>query len=78
MSLCIMLSRVQLFATPMTVARQVPLPMGFSRQEDWNGLPYPSLGDLLDPGIGPGSPPALQGDSFPAEPLGKNIFLVTS
>ena len=73
-----MLSRVQLFATPMTVAHQAPLPMGFSRQEAWNALPYPSLGDLPDPGIEPGSPPALQVDSLPAEPSGKNIFLVAS
>ena len=71
MSLCIMLSRVQLFATPMTVARQVPLPMGFSRQEDWNGLPYPSLGDLLDPGIESVSP-ALQTESLLSEP--KTVF----
>ena len=73
-----MLSRVQLFATPRTLDCQVPLSMGFSRQEDWSGLPYPSLGDLPDPGIELGSPPALQVDSLPAEPLGKNIFLVAS
>ena len=40
------LSRVQLFATPWTVAHQAPLSMGFSRQEYWNGLPFPSPGDL--------------------------------
>ena len=50
------LSRVQLFATPWTVAYQAPLSMGFSRQEYWNGLPFPSPGDLPDPGIEPGSP----------------------
>ena len=44
-------SRVQLFATPWTVAHQAPLPMGFSRQEHWSGLPFPSPGDLPDPGI---------------------------
>ena len=50
------LSRVRLFATPWTVAYQ-PLPsMGFSRQEYWSGLPFPSPGDLPDPGIEPGSP----------------------
>ena len=61
------LSRVQLFATPWTVARQAPQSMGFSRQEYWNGLPFPSLGDLPIPGIEPGSP-ALQVDSLPSEP----------
>ena len=50
------LSRVQLFATPWTVAYQVPLSMGFSRQEYWSGLPFPSPGDLPNPGIEPGSP----------------------
>ena len=44
-------SRVQLFVTLWTVACQVPLSIGFSRQEYWNGLPFPSPGDLLDPGI---------------------------
>ena len=48
-------SRVQLFATPWTLAHQGPLSMGFSRQEHWNGLPFPSLGDLPDPGIKPRS-----------------------
>ena len=46
-------SRVQLFATPWTVACQAPLSMGFSEQEYWSGLPCPPLGDLLDPGIEP-------------------------
>ena len=50
------LSHVQLFATPWTVAYQVPLSVGFSRQEFWSGLPFPSPGDLPDPGIEPGSP----------------------
>ena len=50
------LSRVGLFATPWTVAHQAPLSMGFSRQEYWNGLPFPFPGDLPDPGIEPGSP----------------------
>ena len=45
------LSRVRLFATPWTVACQAPLSIGFSRQEYWNGLPFPSPGDLPDPGI---------------------------
>ena len=51
------------FATPWTVAYQAPPSMGFSRQEYWNGLPFPSPGDVPDPGIEPMSP-ALQADSF--------------
>ena len=43
------LGRVRLSATPWTVARQVPLSMGFPRQEYWSGLPFPFPGDLLDP-----------------------------
>ena len=50
------LSRVQLFATPWTVAYQASQSMGFSRQEYWSGVPFPSPGDLPDPGIEPGSP----------------------
>ena len=50
------LSRVQLFATPSTVAYQAPPSMGLSRQEYWSRLPFPSPGDLPDPGIEPGSP----------------------
>ena len=46
-----LLSRVQLFAAPWTVACQAPLSMEFSRQEYWSGLPFPIPGDLLDPGI---------------------------
>ena len=52
-------SRVQLFATPWTVAYQVPPSMGFSRQEYWSGLPFLSPGDLPNPGIEPGSPALL-------------------
>ena len=52
--------------TPWTVARQAPLSMGFSRQEYWSGLPFPSPGDLPDPGIKPGSP-ALRADPLPTE-----------
>ena len=65
-----LLSRVRLFATPWTVAYQAPPSMGFSRQECWSGLPFPSPGDLPDPGIKPGSP-ALQADALPSEPPGK-------
>ena len=49
-------SRVQLFVTPWSVAYQDPPSMGFSRQEFLSGLPFPSPGDLPDPGIKPGSP----------------------
>ena len=66
------LSRVQLFATPWTVAYQAPPSMGFSRQECWSGLPFPSLEDLPDPGIELGSP-ALQADTLPSEPLYLNL-----
>ena len=64
------LSRIRLFATPGTVACQAPLSMGFSRQEYWSGLPFPSPGDLPDPGVEPGSP-ALQADALSSEPPGK-------
>ena len=57
------LSRVRLFATLWTVAYQASLSMGFSRQEYWSGLPFPSPGDLPDPGIEPGSP-ALEADAL--------------
>ena len=63
------LSRVRLFATPWTVAYQAPS-MGFSRQEYWSGLPFPSPGDLPNPEIEPGSP-ALWADALPSEPPGK-------
>ena len=67
------LSRVWLFATPWTVAYQAPLSMGFSRQEYWSGLPFPSPGDLPDPGIKLGSP-AFQIDALTSEPPGKSFF----
>ena len=65
-----MLSHVQLFATPWTVAHQAPLSMEFSRQEYWSGLPFPPIGDLPDPGIKSESP-AVAGRFFSAEPSGK-------
>ena len=49
-------SEVRLFVTPWTVAYQAPLSVGFSRQEYWTGLPFPSPGELPNPGIEPGSP----------------------
>ena len=63
------LSRVRLFVTLWTVAHQAPLSMGFSRQEYWSGLLFPSPGDLPNPGIEPGSP-ALQADALSSEPPG--------
>ena len=59
-------SRVQLFATPWTIAHQAPLSMRFSKQEYWSGLPFLTPGDLPDPEIKPVSPvtPALQVDSL--------------
>ena len=70
------LSRVRLFATPWTVAYKAPLSMGFSRQEYWSGLPFPSPGDLPDPGIEPGSP-AFQAYSLTSElaPMISLIYL---
>ena len=61
------LSCVRLFATPWTAAYQAPPSIAFSRQEYWSGLPFPSPGDLPNPGIEPGFP-ALQADSLPSEP----------
>ena len=64
------LSRIRLFAIPWTIVYQASLSMGFSRQEYWSGLPFPSPGDFPDPGIKPRSP-ALQADALPSEPPGK-------
>ena len=60
-------SRVQLFVTPWTVAVQASLFMGFPRRESWSGLPFPSPGDLPNPGIEPASP-SLTGEFFTTEP----------
>ena len=62
-----LLSHVWLFATLWTVAYQAPPSMGFSREECWRGLPFPSPGDLSDPGIEPRSP-SLQADALSSEP----------
>ena len=64
------LSSIQLFVTPWMVAHQAPLSMGFPRQEYWSRLPFPSQGDLPNPGIEP-RPPTLQVDSLLYEPEGK-------
>ena len=62
-----LLSRVRLFATPWTVVLQAPSAMEFSRHEYWSRLPFPSPGDLPDPGIEPGSP-TLRADTLLSEP----------
>ena len=62
-------------ATLCTVARQAPLSMGFSRPEYWSGLPFPTQGDLSNPGIEP--TPALQADSLPLHYQGSPIMVDT-
>ena len=62
-----------ILVTPWTVARQAPLSMGFSQQEYSTGLPFPTPGDLPNPGIKSGSP-ALQADSLPTEAPGKPVY----
>ena len=64
------LSRVRLLVTPWTAAHQVPLFMEIPRQKYWSGLPFPSPGNVPNPGIKPRSP-ELQADSLPPEPPGK-------
>ena len=64
------LSRVRLFVTPWTVAYQAPPSMEFSRQEYWSGLPFPSPGDLPDPGIESGSPALTLCDPIDGSPPG--------
>ena len=66
------------FSTTWIIAQQAPLSMGFAKQEYWSGLPFPSAGELPNPGIEPRSP-ALQVDSLSAElpgkPLCKYIYI---
>ena len=59
------LSPCQLLVIPWTVAYQAPSPMEFFKQEYWSGLPFPSPGDIPNPGIEPGSP-TLQADTLPS------------
>ena len=66
-------SHVYLFATPQAAVLQAPLSMGFPRQEYWNGLPFPTPGDLPNPGIEPVSP-ALAGEFFTTEPVEKFLL----
>ena len=77
-NLCVLshFSFVQLLLTLWTVADQAPLSMGFTRQEHWSGLPFPSPRDLPDPGIKPASL-ALTGRCFTTELSGKPSLLVT-
>ena len=67
---CLITKSCSTLATPWTVAHQAPPSMGFSRQEYWSGLPFPSPGNLPDPGIEPRSP-TLQADALTSEPPGK-------
>ena len=64
--MCLVAKSCLTLATPWTIAHWAPLSMGFSRQEYWSGLPFPSPGDLPVPGIKPGFP-ALQADSLVTE-----------
>ena len=73
--MCQLLSHVRLFAIPWTVAHQVPLSVEFSRQAQWSGLPFSSLGDLSNPGIKPRSP-ILQADSLQSEPPETPIYII--
>ena len=72
-TVCVCAPLCPTFVTSWATACQAPLSMGFSRQEYWNGLPFPSPGDLPDPGIEPGSLAslALAGGFFTVEPPGK-------
>ena len=71
------LNCVRLFETPLTVAYQTSPSMGFSRQEYWSGLPFPSPRDLPDPGIEPGSP-NLEAGTLTSEPPGKPNRLIVA
>ena len=64
---CLVTKSCPTFCNPWTVAHRAPLSMGFPRDEYWSGLPFPSAGDLPDPGIEHASP-ALAGDSLPLDP----------
>ena len=63
--------------TPWTAAHQAPQSMEFSRQEYWSGLPFPSPGDLPNPGIEPGSP-TMEADALTSEPAGKPYSFYTT
>ena len=74
--MCVLVTRVQLFVTPWTVACQAPPSMEFSRQEYWSDLPFPSPGDLLNSEIEHRSP-SLQADSLQSEPPGKPLSYIS-
>ena len=76
---CLVAKSCLTLCDPM-VARQPPLSMGFPRQEYWNGFPFPSPGDLPDPGTEPMSPasPALAGRFFTTAPPGKVVRILTT
>ena len=76
-SLCVhaqLLSHVQLFVTPWTIARQAPLSMELPRHEYWSGLPFPTPRDPLGPGI-EAAFPTLAGGFFTNEPPGKPLYI---
>ena len=70
-------SHIQVFAAPWTVARQPPLSAGFSRQESCSGLPFPSPGNVADPGRSPISNISWQAGSLPRAPSGKSLVVQT-
>ena len=72
---CLVAKSCLVFVTPWTAAHQSPLSVGFPRQENWNGLQFPSPGDLPNPGIEPAST-ASAGGSFTSEPAGKSISYI--
>ena len=72
---CCLVAKSRPTVTPWTVAHQTPLSLGFSRQEYWSRLPFPSLGDLPDSGITPRSP-ALQADSLSLIHQGSPLYIV--
>ena len=72
-----LLSHVQLFGDPWTVAHQALPSRGFFRQEYWSGSPFPSPGDLPNPGIEPRSP-TLQADALTSAPPGKPCIMIQS
>ena len=76
---CVVVTQSCLFVTPRTVTHLAPLSMGFSRQEYWSRLPFPSPGDLLNPGVKPWSPASqveslLPGNSLAVQWLGLSAF----
>ena len=73
---CLVAKSCPTFCDPRTVARQSSLSMGFSRQEYWSGLPFPSPGNFPDPGVEPRSP-ALADSFFTSEPPGKSSVVCT-